>query len=52
MQQLLRKLMFWKQDTVELDYDVSGCFTLPDAAAVDEADPTSVEDDAAARTDQ
>lgn len=26
---VLDKLMFWKKETVELDYEVSGCFTLP-----------------------
>lgn len=26
---LLDKLMFWKEEATELDYDVEGCFTLP-----------------------
>ena len=30
---LLDKLLFWKKETVELDYEVSGCFTLPEAEA-------------------
>ncbi len=30
MRDLLRKLMFWREDTVELDFEVSGCFTLPE----------------------
>ncbi len=31
---VLDKLMFWKKDTVELEYEVDGCFTLP----IDEAE--------------
>ncbi len=26
---VLDKLMFWKKETVELEYGVDGCFTLP-----------------------
>jgi len=36
---LLEKLMFWKEETTELDYDVKGCFTLPtDAENLDPGD--------------
>lgn len=38
---VLDKLMFWKKDTVELDYEVGGCFTLPSEGAEDEATPAA-----------
>lgn len=46
---LLDKLMFWKKDTVELDYDVEGCFTLP-GAELDTAEPAEATAESADRS--
>ncbi|MEL7208733.1 MAG: hypothetical protein AAGK32_10980 [Actinomycetota bacterium] len=29
----LRRLAFWRRRTVDLDNDIEGCFTLPEAPA-------------------
>ncbi len=46
---LLDKLMFWKEDTSEIEFDVKGCFTLP--SDLDPVDPGTAVDNVASKVD-
>lgn len=46
---LLDKLMFWKEETSEVEFDVKGCFTLP--SDPENIDPGPAADDVTAQVD-